>query len=447
MNIVQDSHILIPDEPYLDKNIELKTSTVDENGNDEGLGETIDLREIKTILESDISIDPKKTNKPSPYSKNSKKSRKVSRGNAKKDGAGGKHTWGAPGSELISSELEDRDPNYDPENDDVKLVVLYPDLSKEELDKAVLDVIKEYLECGDVDEVITSLNEMGLHPNDINLHPRLKHTLVEMAVTVGMERHAPQREMISCLVSDATGKKYISQDHVKNGFDALLRNLNDLVLDTPDASEMLGKFIARAVADDALPPIFVKKYVGNLDIDCKYAITALRKAETLLSMPHGIVRLDNVWGEGGGNRPSVELKERIILLLKEFISSNDQQEAVRCLRELDVPHFHHEVVFQASMIVFQVPSAINLERMTTLIKYMVSSNIVTPDCLLRGLERLIYELPDIHLDCPGAGRVMQNILNNLNEVRIINQVLFDKLADQRARIHSDCSSGGLSCSN
>jgi programmed cell death protein 4 len=41
-------------------------------------------------------------------------------------------------------------------------------------------------------------------------------------------------------------------------FEGLLKNLPDLVLDTPDAATVLGNFIARAVADDCLPPKFVQ---------------------------------------------------------------------------------------------------------------------------------------------------------------------------------------------
>ena len=44
------------------------------------------------------------------------------------------------------------------------------------------------------------------------------------------------------------------------GFDILLQQLNDLSLDTPNASEVLGNFIARAVADDCLPPSYVQNH-------------------------------------------------------------------------------------------------------------------------------------------------------------------------------------------
>lgn len=34
------------------------------------------------------------------------------------------------------------------------------------------------------------------------------------------------------------------------------------------------------------------------------------------------------------------------LLLKEYLTSGDVSEAGRCLRELEVPHFHHELVYE-----------------------------------------------------------------------------------------------------
>jgi len=52
-------------------------------------------------------------------------------------------------------------------------------------------------------------------------------------------------------------------------FEVLLKNLPDLVLDTPDAATVLGNFIARAVADDCLPPKFVQ--ICKEKITCDHA--------------------------------------------------------------------------------------------------------------------------------------------------------------------------------
>lgn len=36
------------------------------------------------------------------------------------------------------------------------------------------------------------------------------------------------------------------------------------------------------------------------------------------------------------------------MLLKEYLLSGDVLEAERCLQELEVPHFHHELVYEVS---------------------------------------------------------------------------------------------------
>lgn len=79
-------------------------------------------------------------------------------------------------------------------------------------------------------------------------------------------------------------------------------------------------------------------------VDNEHAVTALARSESLLSMRHGLVRLDNVWGVGGGTRPVKYLVKKMVLLLQEYLSSADIAEATRCLLELEVPHFHHELV-------------------------------------------------------------------------------------------------------
>lgn len=127
-------------------------------------------------------------------------------------------------------------------------------------------------------------------------------------------------------------------------FDFLLKNLADLVLDTPDAPTILGNFMARAIADDCIPPKFILSYKGH--VEDELSGKALCRADTLLNMKHGLVRLDNVWGVGGGLRPVKYLIKQIILLLKEYLCSGDIEEASRCLRELEVPHFHHELVYE-----------------------------------------------------------------------------------------------------
>ena len=73
------------------------------------------------------------------------------------------------------------------------------------------------------------------------------------------------REYTSVLLSQLY-LKVVSQRDIGKAFDYLLRTLNDLVLDTPDASTILGNYIARAIADDCIPPKFLKSYKVNKSV-------------------------------------------------------------------------------------------------------------------------------------------------------------------------------------
>ena len=67
------------------------------------------------------------------------------------------------------------------------------------------------------------------------------------------------------------------------------------------------------------------------------------------------------------------------LLLQEYLSSDDVQEAERCLLDLEVPHFHHELVFEAVVMALEDGSDRCSERMVKLLKYLSDSNILNPD--------------------------------------------------------------------
>lgn len=38
------------------------------------------------------------------------------------------------------------------------------------------------------------------------------------------------------------------------------------------------------------------------------------------------------------------------MLLKEYLLSGDISEAEHCLKELEVPHFHHELVYEVRLL-------------------------------------------------------------------------------------------------
>lgn len=273
--------------------------------------------------------------------KNSRRSRNgYGRGLPKKGGAGGKGVWGKIGSELLEEyEIDQDDPNYDADTfNNVELKEIIPEMTLEEFTKKFEPLILEYYDHGDTHEVAESLDEF--------LVGSMRSVVTKIAIEIAMEHKQSHREMTSVLISDLYGRCITSKDIVR-GFDLLLDDLPDLILDTPDAPHVLGNFLARAVADDCIPPRYVQK-PEDIEKLNEHARTALIHANTHLSLQAGWAHLDDVWGVGGALRPVKVITNQIHLLLQEYILSRDIDEAHRCITQLEAPHFHHELVYEVS---------------------------------------------------------------------------------------------------
>lgn len=338
------------------------------------------------------------------------------RGLPKKGGAGGKGTWGVIGEVMEESDYalkDDHDPNYESEedvNEPFKMEVLQPELSEEEFDRVMSPIIQEYFEHGDTEDVGLSIQELNI-PSQICKIP-------VKAISIAMEKKATQREMASILISDLYGRIF-TQQHISKGFQLLLDDLDELRLDTPDAPEVLGKFIARAVADDCLPPCFVKNVEDTKPDSCQRE--ALNKANVLLHVNHSMVRLDTVWGAIGGRRPVKHLIKKIVLFLKEYLSSEDIEEAIHCLQELEVPHFHHEVVYE---LIYMVLDDANHgdhtnDLMLSLLKSFSDTSVITSTQIKEGFERVFEGIADISLDIPLAYYSLQKFVDQCVRVGIL----------------------------
>ncbi|XP_030643857.1 programmed cell death protein 4a isoform X1 [Chanos chanos] len=337
------------------------------------------------------------------------------RGLPKKGGAGGKGVWGAAGMVYEMEEPDVKDPNYDESaQGDTVYETVVPELEEGELEKTVNPIVQEYFEHGDTKEVEMLLKELNLGPH--------KFEFSSLAVSLALEGKASHRELTSRLLSDLTGK-ILSESDVARAFDKMLKELPDLILDTPEAPQMLGQFVARAIADHALPMNFLNRYKGK--VDCEHARAALDRASVLLSMKREIVRLDNVWGVGGGQRPVRHLIKEMNLLLKEYLVSGDLSEAEHCLRDLEVPHFHHELVYEAVVMVLESKGDTAVRMMVKLLQAFWKTGLITLDQMNRGFQRVYDELPEINLDVPHAHSIMESFVDLCYQESVITKQLRD----------------------
>ncbi|XP_057698662.1 programmed cell death protein 4b [Corythoichthys intestinalis] len=343
------------------------------------------------------------------------------RGLPKKGGAGGKGVWGRSGEVYEPEQVDVKDPNYDEAQENCVYETVVPPLDERDFEKTVTPIVQEYFEHGDTNEVAELLADLNLGP--------MRSEVPSLAVSLALEAKASQRELTSRLLADLCGPVIFRSD-LEKSFDKLLRELPDLVLDTPGAPQLIGQFIARAVCDQILSKSYIESYKGR--VGCEYTRAALDRAAVLLKMSNGGVRIDNQWGTGGGQRPVTQLVKEMNLLLKEYILSGDSKEAERCLKELEVPHFHHEFVYEAIVMVLESKGEKTFKMLLPLLKSLSVSSIITVDQIIRGYERVYMDIAEINIDVPRAYFILEQFIEKSFDMGIIDVKLRD-LCPSRGR--------------
>jgi hypothetical protein len=187
------------------------------------------------------------------------------RGQPKKNGGGGKFTWGASGCELNEDFLDSKDPNYDSEeagnvvmvcvensdggsgqkgahrmknrsiadNEDDDDDQALKELDFDDLETEIKPVLLEYFHNGDTIEVIDHLKCYNFQ--------KIKPILISYVIQIALEHNNTCKELTSRLLRDLTFELFVEKDFV-NGFDLLLKNLTDITLDNPDAPEVVYFF-------------------------------------------------------------------------------------------------------------------------------------------------------------------------------------------------------------
>lgn len=257
----------------------------------------------------------------------------------------------------------------------------------------VVDLLAEYSVSEDLDEFIRSL---------IELRGNIWHfELVRRAVTLAMERNPRERELISRLLAQLSQRKVLTTNQAEKGFERLLELADDIQLDIPQTKDFLARFIARAVVDEVITPAFLMdQFIVEL------GSSVVDQAKVFLSMRHNSARLEHIWGISGSVLPVSELKEQIDMIIQEYIISGDLGEALVCIKTLNVPHFHHEVVKRAVVIGMDHHEK-EREMISVLLSNLCSNEILSKHQLLDGYARCVKALPDLTLDAPNAEAVLR----------------------------------------
>ncbi|XP_074302006.1 MA3 DOMAIN-CONTAINING TRANSLATION REGULATORY FACTOR 1-like [Silene latifolia] len=316
----------------------------------------------------------------------------------KKEGAGGKGTWGRLIDIDCEAHLDRNDPNYDSDEEPYKLVAADVTNPLDDYKKALVSIIEEYFSTGVVEVAVSDIRELG----SSEYHPYF----IKRVVSLAMDRHDKEKEMASVLLS-ALYADVISPAQISQGFIVLLESADDLSVDIPDAVNVLALFVARAVVDDILPPAFVRRVQKILPESSK-GLQAIQVADkSYLSAPHHAELVERKWG-GSTHLTVEEVKKKITDLLGEYAENGDTMEACRCIRELGVSFFHHEVVKRALVLSMEKPSAEPLIR--KLLEEASDEGLISSSQMIKGFYRMEEILDDLCLDIPAARSLFQSLI-------------------------------------
>ncbi|KAM7514643.1 hypothetical protein LguiA_004226 [Lonicera macranthoides] len=330
--------------------------------------------------------------------KNDRHSHSGRDGHPKKGGSGGKGTWGGLLDMEDGQQLDPSDPNYS-SNEEHGNMSARKCAPFEEYKKKATVIVEEYFATDDVVSPAYELKELGM--------PNYNYYFVKKLVSMAMDRHDKEKEMAAVLLSSLYAD-VIDPPQVYKGFTKLLESADDLIVDIPDTVDVLALFVARAVVDDILPPAFLKKELESLPKDSK-GIEVIKRAEKgYLSAPLHAEIIERRWG-GSKNRTVEDVKCRISNLLKEYVVSGDKNEACRCINDLKVTFFHHEIVKQAIIMAMEKPQAEG--RLLDLLKSAAEECLINSSQISKGFSRLIDTVDDLSLDIPNAKGILQSLIS------------------------------------
>lgn len=301
--------------------------------------------------------------------------------------------------------------------------IVGPKYTLAEFKRRLGEIFDELFASDDLEEALVAVRELEC--------PEFGFEVVKKGVSKALDRRAHERELCSKLFS----ARLLSPQDVQRGFELVFSALDDLVIDAPCAPRVVSDFVVRCVVDEALPPAVLRDRVF-----AALGGEVVVRARRLLSREHAGARLERIWGPGDG-RTAAELKSVIDLILGEYSSANDVDEAVRCVAELEAPNFGHEFVKRA--VKFALPKDQRAQLNTSALLKALATNDKTSPCLSPtqaqiGFRRLREDIDDLVLDVPNAGAIVKSF-----EERALQDGVILSLTPEDDQHHQQSSSATL----
>ncbi|VDN12979.1 unnamed protein product [Dibothriocephalus latus] len=119
--------------------------------------------------------------------------------------------------------------------------------------------------------------------------------------------------------------------------------------------------------------------------------------------------------------------KQISSLLEEYLCTNNLEDATAALQELDSPHYHHELVYQAILLVLERSGDQVADRIIRLLDRLCRSVVITLDQLQTGVKRIYVEMPEIQRQLPVASVLLERFIHRALEVGFLPKKLANEM--------------------
>jgi len=284
--------------------------------------------------------------------------------------------------------------------------------------RTVLEILTEFIESGELKDALEDIKKR----REIAGAEFVKRTLI-----FGIERKAYERELISQLLSGAYS--IFQNKEMPEGFEIVLDRLPDLSLDVPDAPEVLGKFIARALNDEVLPPVFLQQAKVNNP-----------KAQGSLSLAQELYDKDrkllyHIWG--GGDLSSVRRLRKVVdAFLSDYLENKLIEDTSTAISNLSAPTYNSQVIRQAITLSLERNSAQARKDILELITELYKRGQFLSYDVRHGFELVWRKIYDIKLDVPNAEEMLTELTNTSIGLRLLPES-FKSPSEQKQQLKNN----------
>jgi len=110
-------------------------------------------------------------------------------------------------------------------------------------------------------------------------------------------------------------------------------------------------------------------------------------------------------------------------LLNDYIQSGDSEATIRQVKEWEVPHFNHEIVYDAVLMSIRDVTDKTTTLLVHLLKRFADTNVVTATQMTEGFMRVYSEMPEINIRIPNSYVYLERLVNKCFDLKVIDNKL------------------------